>query len=151
MPKHWMEGFLKQQKRKKDEEEHQRELDELGKQVTGSMFRHLQEQIESDIKRFNEERPERAVAFTRVMATRFRLGRSGFPVIGLEVWTEIPGRIDYMTNAQAAASLRPLKTEGHILAIAKSRDEMCYRLEGEDLPDESAAAERLLAPLLSTL
>jgi hypothetical protein len=151
MPKNWLEGFLRQQAKQRDDDERQRELDKLGEKATTSMFRKLKDQIENDVKRFNEARPERTIVLTVANDLRFRLSRPTFPVIGLEVWTETLGSIDYMSRVHAASSLKASENAGHILTIAKSNDEIYYRMDGEDLTDESEVSEKLLTPLLSAL
>ena len=147
MAKRWIQDLVSRRQLTQAELQRKAELEAVAKIRTPDLFRSLRDCMERDVAEYLSTPGSRQIRFQPRDDRTFEVEYPLYPHFWLRLSIET-GMMEYIITTRSSSSAKDVRKEGTILATATGQDELYYRLEGVDIPNEAEVSERLLRPLL---
>jgi hypothetical protein len=142
----WIDKLLSNRNTKKEDQQREGDLARVAVSYAPEMFRKLCARIQSDVFRFATATNQKIITKMADVSTLDVLS-SDYPVFTMRLTFE-QTRVSVERTIRQNPSSDDTSDSAVIYFVAKSHDQVYYRVGGEDIASESVISERLLRPLL---
>jgi hypothetical protein len=111
------------------------------------MWRKLCDQVKSDVEKYSRA-TNTPIAIDLSHPEVLDINYEQYPHFRLRIGSRPPAITVWQDTKKNTDSTKKPPKESEILVVAKSQDELLYRVNGEDKIDEADVSEFLLKPLL---